>query len=271
MTHTIALHPMRSTTPPQVMHRDIKPENVLVSADNTVKLCDFGFARPLLNGGGHYSEYVATRWYRAPELLVGERQYGAPVDIWAVGAWGVCVNNGLATTHTCTPIVPCSGCLFAELCTGQPLFPGESDVDQLWHIVRAVGVLPACFAHCRGRRNGVRVRGMREPRPEERRPLDGQRMPQMDADALQLLQVGVVWCGRRRGGGVQTQASCMWWCAGTDMATVRHCVHTTAPHDQAALQPDPRHRPSAEALMRMPYFADVEAAMRQTRVGWDRL
>ena len=65
--------------------------------------------------GDAYTDYVATRWYRAPELLVGDTQYGSSVDIWA------------------------TGCVFAELLTGQPLWPGRSDVDQLYLIIRTLG------------------------------------------------------------------------------------------------------------------------------------
>ncbi|KAH7972875.1 hypothetical protein HPB52_018256 [Rhipicephalus sanguineus] len=66
------------------IHRDVKPENILLTKDGIVKLCDFGFARTL-SPGENYTDYVATRWYRAPELLVGDTQYGPPVDVWAVG------------------------------------------------------------------------------------------------------------------------------------------------------------------------------------------
>lgn len=71
-----------------LMHRDIKPENMLVSGEGLLKLCDFGFARPIAPGGGRaeLSDYVATRWYRSPELLVGDRCYGPAVDVWAIGA-----------------------------------------------------------------------------------------------------------------------------------------------------------------------------------------
>ncbi|EGV93847.1 Cyclin-dependent kinase-like 4 [Cricetulus griseus] len=67
--------------------------------------------------GDAYTDYVATRWYRAPELLVGDTKYGSSVDMWAVG------------------------CVFAELLTGQPLWPGKSDVDQLYLIIRTLGKL----------------------------------------------------------------------------------------------------------------------------------
>ncbi|KAI9222506.1 kinase-like domain-containing protein [Blastocladiella britannica] len=99
-----------------VIHRDIKPENILVSTNGIIKLCDFGFARTLAGPGANYTDYVATRWYRAPELLVGDTEYGKPVDMWAVG------------------------CIFSEILTGQPLFPGDSDIDQLYRIMKCLGI-----------------------------------------------------------------------------------------------------------------------------------
>ena len=69
----------------QIVHRDIKPENMLLSSSGMLKLCDFGFARYLTGHSFDMSEYVATRWYRAPELLVGDKCYGQAVDIWAIG------------------------------------------------------------------------------------------------------------------------------------------------------------------------------------------
>ncbi|RHX98865.1 hypothetical protein DYB25_005701, partial [Aphanomyces astaci] len=98
-----------------IIHRDIKPENLLVSKNGVLKLCDFGFARTLAAAGAKYTDYVSTRWYRAPELLVGDVSYGKAVDIWAVG------------------------CMFAEITTGLPLFPGDSDIDQLYHIIKCLG------------------------------------------------------------------------------------------------------------------------------------
>jgi len=100
-----------------IIHRDVKPENILVSKLGVVKLCDFGFARMMAASGEIYTDYVATRWYRAPELLVGDPAYGKEVDIWAIG------------------------CLYAEMLSGDPLFPGDSDIDQLFHIVKCLGTL----------------------------------------------------------------------------------------------------------------------------------
>jgi len=102
-----------------MIHRDIKPENILYSKDGVVKLCDFGFARPNAKINGEiFTDYVATRWYRAPELLVKELHYDEGVDIWAVG------------------------CLLPEMLSGDALFPGESDLDQLQLIVSICGPMP---------------------------------------------------------------------------------------------------------------------------------
>ena len=71
-----------------LLHRDVKPENILMSDQGVVKLCDFGFARPGACStvrGEPLSDYVATRWYRSPELLVGDPYYGPAIDVWAIG------------------------------------------------------------------------------------------------------------------------------------------------------------------------------------------
>ncbi|XP_074866199.1 cyclin-dependent kinase-like 3 [Carettochelys insculpta] len=100
-----------------VIHRDIKPENILVSQMGITKLCDFGFARTLAAPGDVYTDYVATRWYRAPELVLKDTTYGKPVDIWALG------------------------CMIIEMATGNPFLPSSSDLDLLHKIVTKVGNL----------------------------------------------------------------------------------------------------------------------------------
>jgi len=100
-----------------VIHRDVKPENLLVDSKTKVlKLCDFGFARHLQKSDeSPVTEYVATRWYRAPELLVGASQHTTAVDVWPVG------------------------CIWVEMVSGDPLFPGDSEIDQLYLIQEGVG------------------------------------------------------------------------------------------------------------------------------------
>lgn len=133
-----------------VVHRDIKPENLLVQTQaggvGKLKLCDFGFARHLPEQEASLTDYVSTRWYRAPELLLGFTRYGYEVDIWAVGCI-MGVRDGFARrlpTRTRPAFVHHQsdaqerGSL-QELIEGQPLFPGESDVDQLYVIQRMLG------------------------------------------------------------------------------------------------------------------------------------
>jgi cyclin-dependent kinase-like len=100
------------------LHRDIKPENILITSDYNVKLCDFGFARGLPQKGGILTDYVATRWYRAPELLLASTNYGKEVDYWAIG------------------------CIIGELADGQPMFPGETELNVLSLIQKLLGNLP---------------------------------------------------------------------------------------------------------------------------------
>ncbi|KAJ0589789.1 putative shaggy-related protein kinase NtK-1 CMGC-GSK family [Helianthus annuus] len=98
-----------------VCHRDIKPQNLLVNPHtHQVKLCDFGSAKVLVKGEPNIS-YICSRYYRAPELIFGATEYTTAIDVWS------------------------AGCVLAELLLGQPLFPGESGVDQLVEIIKVLG------------------------------------------------------------------------------------------------------------------------------------
>ncbi|KYO30217.1 cyclin-dependent kinase-like 5 isoform C [Alligator mississippiensis] len=133
-----------------IVHRDIKPENLLISHNDILKLCDFGFARNLSEGSNaNYTEYVATRWYRSPELLLGA-PYGKAVDMWSVG------------------------CILGELSDGQPLFPGESEIDQLFTIQKVLGPLPSeqmKLFYSNPRFHGLRFPAVNHPQSLERRYL----------------------------------------------------------------------------------------------------
>ncbi|KAL3348924.1 hypothetical protein AABB24_022206 [Solanum stoloniferum] len=98
-----------------VCHRDIKPQNLLVNPhSHQLKLCDFGSAKMLVPGEPNIS-YICSRYYRAPELIFGATEYTTAIDMWS------------------------AGCVMAELLLGQPLFPGESGVDQLVEIIKILG------------------------------------------------------------------------------------------------------------------------------------
>lgn len=98
-----------------ICHRDIKPQNLLLDPESGIlKLCDFGSAKHLVRGEPNVS-YICSRYYRAPELIFGATDYTTNIDVWS------------------------AGCVFAELMLGQPIFPGDSGVDQLVEIIKVLG------------------------------------------------------------------------------------------------------------------------------------
>ena len=99
----------------RVLHRDLKPQNLLIDRQGILKLADFGLARAFGVPVRTFTHEVVTLWYRAPEILLGGRQYSTPVDIWSCA------------------------CIFSEMITQYPLFPGDSEIDQLFRIFRQLG------------------------------------------------------------------------------------------------------------------------------------
>lgn len=98
-----------------VLHRDLKPQNLLINRRGELKLADFGLARAFGIPVNTFSNEVVTLWYRAPDVLLGSRQYDTSIDIWS------------------------AGCIMAEMFTGRPLFPGQQNEDQLIRIFRLMG------------------------------------------------------------------------------------------------------------------------------------
>ncbi|KMZ71943.1 hypothetical protein ZOSMA_171G00200 [Zostera marina] len=100
----------------RVLHRDLKPQNLLIDRQtNSLKLADFGLARAFGIPIRTFTHEVVTLWYRAPEILLGSRHYSTPVDVWSIG------------------------CIFAEMVNRRPLFPGDSEIDELFKIFRGLG------------------------------------------------------------------------------------------------------------------------------------
>ncbi|XP_008792811.1 mitogen-activated protein kinase 3-like isoform X2 [Phoenix dactylifera] len=100
-----------------ILHRDLKPGNLLVNSNCDLKICDFGLARTSKGENQFMTEYVVTRWYRAPELLLCCDNYGTSIDVWSVG------------------------CIFAELLGRKPIFPGTECLNQLRLIINVLGTM----------------------------------------------------------------------------------------------------------------------------------
>lgn len=149
-------------------HRDLKPENLLVT-NGIVKIADFGLAREL-SSNPPYTDYVSTRWYRAPEVLLQSSAYTPAIDMWAVGA------------------------ILAELFTLSPLFPGESETDQLYKICNVLGT-PDCT---------VWPEGMNLPRSSSFKFFQipprnlWELIPNASLEAIDLIQQLCSWDPRRR-------------------------------------------------------------------------
>ncbi|KAL8026222.1 hypothetical protein ABFX02_14G013500 [Erythranthe guttata] len=148
-----------------VFHRDLKPKNILANADCKLKICDFGLARVAFNDTPtaiFWTDYVATRWYRAPELCGSFfSKYTPAIDIWSIG------------------------CIFAELLTGRPLFPGKNVVHQLDLMTDLLGTPPSeTIARIRNEKARRYLSSMRKKKAV---PLS-HKFPNADPFALRLLE-----------------------------------------------------------------------------------
>ena len=159
-----------------VIHRDLKPSNLLLNANCDLKVCDFGLARSTRSttpGGkeaGLMTEYVATRWYRAPEIMLSFKMYTKAIDVWAVG------------------------CILAELLNGRPLFPGRDYGHQLDLILDVIGT-PTLeeFYGITSRRSRDYIRALPI---RKRRPFTAL-FPKASPEAIDFLQKTLVSVRRR--------------------------------------------------------------------------
>ncbi|VDP57241.1 unnamed protein product [Schistosoma curassoni] len=99
----------------RILHRDLKPQNLLINSRGDLKLADFGLARAKSIPIKTYSNEVVTLWYRPPDILLGSTEYSTHIDMWGVG------------------------CIFYEMATGWPLFPGSTVEEQLTLIFKRLG------------------------------------------------------------------------------------------------------------------------------------
>lgn len=148
-----------------VLHRDIKPSNLLVTSDCELKICDFGMARGVHHTVDDHSAfmtaYVATRWYRAPEVLLSLKQYTYAIDMWSVG------------------------CILAEMLGRRYLFPGSNYVEQLKYILNVLGSPEPSFVQSIG--SDIAVKYLRSLPKMERVPLH-QIYPNASADAVDMVE-----------------------------------------------------------------------------------
>jgi len=144
----------------RIVHRDLKPANILLTADGTLKLADFGLARAFQVPMHTYTHEVVTLWYRAPEILLGEKHYSPAVDMWSVG------------------------CIFAELVKGRVLFRGDSEIGQLFEIFQVLGTPTETSWP------GIsRLPDYRDVFPSWAPRNMGEILPALDADGIDLLHL----------------------------------------------------------------------------------
>ncbi|CAO2583271.1 Mitogen-activated protein kinase 3, partial [Lemmus lemmus] len=139
-----------------VLHRDLKPSNLLINTTCDLKICDFG----LHDHTGFLTEYVATRWYRAPEIMLNSKGYTKSIDIWSVG------------------------CILAEMLSNRPIFPGKHYLDQLNHILGILGSPSQEDLNCI---INMKARNYLQSLPSKTKVAWAKLFPKSDSKALDLL------------------------------------------------------------------------------------
>jgi len=153
----------------RIIHRDLKPQNLLIDQNGSLKLADFGLARAYCVPFRTYTHEVVTLWYRAPEVLLGSKEYAAPLDMWS------------------------AGCIFAEMVTKRPLFPGDSEIDQIFRIFRTLGTP--------GEEEWPGVTKLPDYKPtfpKWKKQSLGQNLPNIDPQGLDLLKQMLIYQPSKR-------------------------------------------------------------------------
>jgi cyclin-dependent kinase 2 len=142
----------------RIIHRDLKPQNLLLDRNGIIKLADFGLARAFGLPIHTLTHEVVTLWYRAPEVLLGQKEYSLPVDIWSIG------------------------CIFAEMAQRKPLFTGDSEIDQIFKIFQLLGTPDE------GQWHGVtQLRDFKPTFPKWKPQSIAKRVPNLDPAGVDLL------------------------------------------------------------------------------------
>ena len=154
-----------------VIHRDLKPSNLLLNKNCDLKICDLGLARGFDSDSENLTEYVVTRWYRAPEVILSSSEYTKQIDVWS------------------------AGCIFAELLGRAALFPGEDYLDQVQRIIGVLGTPEVEDMHFIGNQSARRYI-MKLPRRDKMQWT--QLYPKANPIALDLLDKMIVFNPGRR-------------------------------------------------------------------------
>ena len=162
-----------------VIHRDLKPGNILCTITGEIKICDFGLARGIsptfsLSGGvtNHITNYVATRWYRAPELILSHKKYSKAVDMWAVG------------------------CILAEFYGRKPVFMGNDSLHQVMEIQKVLGTPKLSIIRAYGSSRSYEI--FNTSKPQFKKTPWCEIFPYAEEDAVHLMERLIDWSPETR-------------------------------------------------------------------------